>query len=289
MFYFHRQASDGWDLKKFEDRMAAIREASGEELAARTDLEDLAAQWDSPKADKTYLERVWTNRWTAQGAQAFNVRRFKALGLPGETIPRGAFVTLGFDGARFRDATGLVMTDVRSGMQQKMFFEERPLEAPEDWEVDEKEADNAVRFVFKNYRVLLFNADPPYWNSTVGEWSARYGDSKYTKRPIVQEFWTNKQERMIKAIQAYEDAIASGALSHNEDDDGDLVRHVGNAGKRLVNLLEPETGKRLFILGKLHKDRKFDLCMAAILSWQARMDAMKYLPKKRPGRVVRVR
>ena len=94
---------------------------------------------------------------------------------------------------------------------------------------------------------------------------------------------------MIKAIQAYEDAIASGALSHNEDDDGDLVRHVGNAGKRLVNLLEPETGKRLFILGKLHKDRKFDLCMAAILSWQARMDAMKYLPKKRPGRVVRVR
>ncbi|GAT03489.1 hypothetical protein [Mycolicibacterium fortuitum] len=289
MFYFHRQASDGWDLKKFEDRIAAIREASGEELAARTDLEDLASQWDAPKADKTYLERVWTNRWTAQGAAAFNVRRFKALGLPGETIPRGAYVTLGFDGARFRDATGLVMTDVRTGMQQKMFLAEKPLEASDDWEVDEKEVDAAVRSVFKNYRVLLFFADPPWWNSTVGDWSARYGESRVTKRPIVQEFWTNKQERMIKAISAYEDAIVSGAISHNEDDDGDLVRHVGNAGKKLLNIVDTETGKRLWILGKLHKDRKFDLCMASILSWQARMDVLGKIPKKRPGRVVRVR
>lgn len=37
MFYFHRQASDDWDMDKFEDRVEAIREASGPELAARTD------------------------------------------------------------------------------------------------------------------------------------------------------------------------------------------------------------------------------------------------------------
>lgn len=287
--YIHRQAGDGWDMKKFEDRCKAIVEASGPELAARTDVEALAARWDRPKADKSYLERVWTNRWTQQGASAFSVRRFKALGLPGETIKRGAFVTLGFDGARFRDSTGLVLTDVRSGMQQKLFLEEKPLDADEDWEVDEALVDAAVRQAFKSYRVMLFYADPPYWNSTVGQWSARYGDSKYTKRPIVQEFWTSKQERMIRAIQAYQDAIGSGALSHNEDDEGDLVRHVGNAGKKLLNRQDPETGQFLWILGKLHRDRKFDLCMAAILSWQARMDALKYLPKKRPGRVQRVR
>ncbi|KKB99468.1 terminase large subunit [Mycolicibacter arupensis] len=289
LFYFHRQASDDWDLTDFEERIEAIREASGPELAERTDLEDLASQWDQPKADKTYLERVWTNRWTAQGAAAFNVRRFKALGLPGHVIPRRAFVTLGFDGARFRDATGLVMTDVRTGMQQKMFLAERPLNAPDDWEVNEKEVDTAVRYVFANYRVLLAYCDPPFWNSTVGEWSARYGESRVTKRPIVQEFWTSKQERMIRAIGAYADAIVSGAISHNEDDDGDLVRHVGNAGKRFLNRLDPDTGMPLWILSKLHKDRKFDLCMAAILSWQARMDVLGKLPKKRPGRVVKVR
>ncbi|GAA2418201.1 terminase [Mycolicibacterium llatzerense] len=289
MWYFHRQASDGWDMNVFEDRVEAIREASGDDLAARTDLEDLASQWDIPGADKPYLERVWTNRWTQQGASAFNQRRFKSLGLPGELIPRGAFVTLGFDGARFRDSTGLVLTDVRTGMQQKLFLEEKPTDGADDWEVSEDLVDAAVRQAFKSYRVLLFYADPPFWNSTVGIWSARYGESKYTKRPIVQEFWTSRQERMIRAIQAYQDAIASGALSHNEDDDGDLVRHVGNAGKKLLNRQDPETGQFLWILGKLHKDRKFDLCMAAILSWQARMDALKYLPKKRPGRVQRVR
>lgn len=289
LLYFHRQASDGWNLTKYEDRIEAIREASGPELAERTDLEDLAAQWDQPKADKTYLERVWTNRWTAQGAAAFNVRRFKALGMPGHVIRRRAYVTLGFDGARFRDSTGLVMTDVRTGLQQKMFLVERPLNAREDWEVDEREVDNAVRFIFANYRVLLAYADPPYWSSTVGEWSARYRDSPVTKRPIVQEFWTAKQERMIKAILAYDDAIRSGALSHNEDDGGDLVRHVGNAGKKFLNRLDPDTGMPLWILKKLHEDRKFDLCMAAILSWQARMDVLGKLPKKRTGQVVRVR
>ena len=289
MFYFHRQASDGWDLTKFEDRIEAIREASGPELAARTDLEDIAAQWDEPKVDTAYLERVWTNRWTQQGAQAFNIRRFKALGLPGIWIPRRAFVTLGFDGARFRDATGLVTTDVRTGMQQKAYLCERPLEAAEDWEVDETEVDAAVREVFKSCRVLLFYADPPHWNSTVGDWAARYGESRVTKRPIVQEFWTNKQDRMIKAIQAYADAIAAGRISHNEDDEGDLVRHVGNAGKHLLKRVDPETGQQLWILGKLHPDRKFDLGMAGVLSWQARMDVLGKLPRKKPGPVVRVR
>ncbi|MFA4080486.1 phage terminase family protein [Mycobacteroides salmoniphilum] len=282
MFYFHRQASDGWDLTKFEDRVEAIREASGPELSARTDLEDLAAQWDEPKADKAYLERVWTNRWTQQGAQAFNIRRFKALGLPGIWIPRRAFVTLGFDGARFRDATGLVVTDVRSGMQQKAYLCEKPLDAPAEWEVDEREVDAAVCEVFKTCRVLLMYADPPHWNSTIGDWAVRYGESRITKRPIVQEFWTNKQDRMIKTIQAYGDAIVTGRITHNEDDEGDLVRHVGNAGKHFLNRQDLETGKQLWILGKLHRDRKFDLCMASILSWQARMEVFGLVkPTKR--------
>ena len=67
LFYFHRQASDGWDMDQFEQRVEAIREASGPELSERTDLEEIASRWDRPKADKTYLERVWTNRWTPAG------------------------------------------------------------------------------------------------------------------------------------------------------------------------------------------------------------------------------
>lgn len=282
MFYFHRQASDGWDLTKFEDRMEAIREASGPELAARTDVEDLASQWDQPKADKAYLERVWTNRWTQQGAQAFDIVRWKSLELAGEQIPRRAPVTIGFDGARMRDATAFVVTDVRSGLQQLEGLWERPTDAPEDWEVDEDEVNEKRAELFKRFRVVKMYCDPPHWNYTVGAWSAHHPD-------VVEEFWTNQKRRMITSIQAFIDAIASGSLSHNSPDDGDLTRHVGNAGRHHTNLLDEETGERQWILGKLHKDRKFDAAMAAVLSWQARMDVLGTVTPKRRRVVGRIR
>jgi hypothetical protein len=293
MFYFHRQASDDWDMEVFEDRVEAIREASGPELAARTDLEDLASQWDLPSADKPYLERVWTNRWTQQGASAFDIKQFKTLARPHLSIPRRAFVTVGFDGARFRDSTAMVMTDVRTGLQQIEFLAEKPL-LDDEWEVSEAAVTAKWNFIRRNYRVMLMYADPPFWNSTVSEWSTKAGESLLTKKPIVQEFWTNKQDRMIKALLAYQDAIDSSKVIFADQKDGqpaqhgDLVRHVGNAGKLLLNRVDLETGKPLWLLTKIHKDRKFDACMAAVLSWQARMEVKKFLPAKR-GRVVRVR
>ncbi|OCB09239.1 terminase [Mycolicibacterium porcinum] len=296
MFYFHRQADDKWDMDKFEDRVEAIREASGPELAARTDLEDLASQWDIPNADKPYLERVWCNRWTQQGAQAFNLGLWKDLARPDKQIPSGAFVSVGMDGARFRDSTALVMTDVRTGLQQLEFLAEKPLDGEDSWEVDEVALTAKWNYIRRRYKVLLFYGDPAYWTSTLGAWSQKAGDSPYTKRPIVQEFWTNKQDRMVKSLLAYEDAIGSGKITYADIDmatdetkkHGDLTRHIGNAGKVYLNRVDIH-GKSLWILGKLHKDRKFDACMASVLSWQARMDALKYLPKTKTGTVVKVR
>lgn len=286
MFYFHRQASDDWDMDKFEDRCKAIIEASGPDLAARTDVEDLASQWDIPNADKPYLERVWTNRWTQQGLQAFNLGKFKTLARPELSIPRGAYVTVGFDGARFRDATGLIMTDVKTGLQQVEFLAEKPLN-DEDWEVNESELTAKWNYLRRSYKVLLMYGDPAYYTSTLGEWSAKAGVSPITKKPVVQEFWTNKQDRMIKSLLSYESAIASEMVTYSDSvlgtdepvKHGDLVRHVGNAGKKLLNRVDIQTGKRLWILCKLHKDRKFDLGMAAVLSWEARMEVLPLLPK----------
>lgn len=273
MFYFHRQASDGWDMDVFEERCEAIREASGDELAARTDVEDLASQWDVPKADVAYLERVWCNRWTQQGLQAFNLRRWKDLRRPGAVIPRRAMVTIGFDGARMRDSTAMVVTDVRTGLQVLAGLWERPHDADEDWEVDESEVNAKRAELFRTYRVVKMYADPPHWNYTVGAWAAKHPD-------VVEEFWTNQRHRMIRTIQTYVGAMQSGVLGHDDDPEtGDFSRHIGNAGKQYTNLVDPQTGERLWILGKLHKERKFDGAMAAVLSWQARMDVLPKLPK----------
>lgn len=266
LFYFHREASPGFDLRTIEGRMAAVDNASSRAVAAWSDFEDIAEQWDRPKADRRYLERVWTNRWISAAAQAFDVVRFTALGRLGATIPAGALVTAGFDGARFRDATALVLTAVDTGLQELALLVERPLDAPEAWEVDPVEVTEALEQVMARYAVWRLYADPPHWVETVGAWSGRWPDQ-------VEEWWTHRRRPMAEAVRAYQEAIAGGTVLNNGDPD--LVRHIGNAGRVETNLRDELTGERLVILGKLHQERKFDGAMAAVLSWAARLDALR--------------
>ncbi|MGW4719782.1 terminase, partial [Nocardia sp. NPDC004260] len=254
-------------------------EASGPDVAEWSDIEGIAGQWDRPKADKTYLERVWTNRWTQMSAQAFDVRKWNALGLTGEQIPLRARVTVGFDGARMRDSTAIVVVDVDTGFAQLEGLWERPEDAEDDWEVDESEVTEKVAELMRRFRVAKMYCDPPHWNNTVGEWSVTWPDK-------VEEWWTNRTRPMVNAITDFIEAIDTGRLSHNGDPD--LTRHIGNAGKRQTNLLD-ERGERMWILGKLHPTRKFDACMAAILAWKARMDVVSEPPKKRGHRAARIR
>jgi phage terminase large subunit-like protein len=269
LFYFHRQASDGYDMDLQSERVKAVEEASGPDVAEWSDLEWIASMWEDPGMDRTYWERVWTNRWTAQEAQAFDVNNWNDLADGPKRIPAKAQVTIGFDGARMKDATAIVTTDIKTGFQQLDFLQERPLDAEDDWEIDESEVTEKVAELFKRYRVQKMYCDPAHWNSTVGEWSVKYPD-------VVEEWWTHRHRPMIKAIQGFSDAIDSEKLSHDGNDD--FARHVGNAGKHMLNLRD-EHGERLWILGKLHPDRKFDACMAAILSWQARMDELGAVKK----------
>jgi phage terminase large subunit-like protein len=202
------------------------------------------------------------------------------LGKIGERIPAKAWVTIGFDGARMRDSTAFVVTDIKTGFQQLGGLWSRPPNADDHWEVDEAEVSDTFAQLMRTYRVRKVYCDPPYWNTTIGEWAVKYPD-------VVEEWWTNKHTRMIGAIQGFSDAIASGKLSH--DGDIDLAEHVGNAGKHMLNGIRDERGERKWILGKLHQDRKFDACMAAILSWQARMDELGSVAPKRRRRVQRIR
>lgn len=281
LFYFHRQASDGYDLDDFEQRLEAVREASGPDVAEWSDLHAIASRWDKPGVDRAFLERVWLNRWTQSGAQAFDVKRWSVLALDGERIERGARVTLGFDGARFDDATAFVITDIDTGFQQMGGLWERPEFGAADWEVPEDEVTERFREIMRTYRVQRVYCDPPHWTSTVGQWEARHPEKVF-------EWWTNRRREMVKAIQEYAEAIATGHLSH--DGDPDLTRHLANAGRQETQLRD-ENGERLWILGKIHPERKFDACMAAILSWKARSDLIRkgHTMKRRRGGVARAR
>jgi hypothetical protein len=271
-------------MSKFTERCKAIIEASGPELAERTDVENIASRWDKPKIDKGYLDRVWCNTWEQHGSQAFNLVRWKACRRPGHRISAGRWVTIGFDGSRKRDSTGFVVTDMRTGLQQVEGFWPRPVDADPSWEVPELEVNAKRAELFRRYRVMMLYADPAYWNYTVGDWAAHDPDR-------VQEWWTNQPRRINKTMELYSDAMWSGEVGHDsvrDDptsfDNGALTTHVGNTGKHFTTLVADQTADEkdltyVWIPIKLHRTRKIDLAVAAALSWQARVDYLDKLPK----------
>lgn len=286
LFYLYRTDDGGHDLSKKPDRIKAVAEATGPAGEwGPGQFDDIASQWDRPGADHGYLERVWLNRWVKSGRQAFDVKRWADLHLVGgregagerKRIPRKALVGVGFDGARLRDATALVVTELATGTQELVAIWERDLDV-EDWEVPEDEVHAAVEDIFATYDVWRMYADPPYWVTEVGEWSGQH-------QGRVEEWWTNRIKTTAYAVRAYREAIGSGALGWSYDDPHhtDLARHIANAGQSRTNFVD-DAGEALYILGKIHPDRKFDAAMAGLLSWQVYLDAVKAGVNKKPVR-----
>jgi hypothetical protein len=276
LFYFHREASPGHNMETLAGRIAAIAEATGPVGEyAPGQFREIARQWDRPKADKQYLERVWTNRWTRSAAQAFDVKRWGELVVE-RAIPAGSFVTAGFDGARFRDSTGIVLTDIATGLQQLWATWERPLDA-EEWEAPEDEVTAAWEQITARFDLWRCYGDPPHWTETYGSWSARWPDQ-------FEEWWTARTRAMAFAVREYREAMDTAAVHHvlrpgNTTDEA-FDNHIAGAGRKDVNIFDDE-GKRLYVLAKIHPDRKFDNAMAGCLSWQARLEALRTSAKSR--------
>lgn len=265
LFYFHRQASDAHDLSTEEGARAAVIEASGPAAAWR-DIDSIVELWRDPTTDRAYWERVWCNRRVRGSHRAFDVDRWAALARPDSPVKDGDLITLGFDGAVFHDGTGLVATHVESGYQWVLGVWEAPLH-DRDWQVPVDEVHAAVAAAFERWDVWRLYADPPYWQSWLATWAGQWGSDR------VIEWWTNRRTPMTYALQGFADALAEGTLSH--DGHEALRRHIANAC-RLDLPNRDEQGHPLWLIRKERSDSplKIDLAMAAVLSWEARTDAI---------------
>lgn len=298
LLFLARWAGDEHDdLSTVELRIPAIAEAYGGPEFGPGHFESIAKKWDRPKADLAYLERVYLNRWRKSGSMAFSARRIDELtvdldqlGIDPATygqIPAGAFCTLGFDGARFRDSTGFVLTDIGTGRQQLVGGWERPEDLPEDaeWEIDENEVTQTLAEIFATWDVWKLYGDPPHWTETMGSWSVKWPDQ-------VEEWWTQRYTRMAYTLREYVEAIDSETVSYGgtPDQQADLVRHLKQAGRKDLRLLD-DHGQPLWVMQKQsgRRDLKFDFAMAAVLSWKARLDAIKTgaKPRRRTRRAPR--
>ena len=264
LFFFHRQAGDEHDLETEEGAEAAVKEASGTAESWR-DIDSIVELWRDPTTDRKFWERVWCNRPVQSAKKAFDLQAFKALEKKVE-IPNGSLIVLGFDGAQRRDATAIVATHIASGHQWVPGCWEQPLN-DDTWSVPSDEVNDCVEDLFTRYNVWRMYADPPYWQTWLANWQGQYGGKR------VIEWWTNRRRAMAAALKAYEQAIADQALSHGGD--SALVRHIGNAYRHNTPQRD-ENDEPYWVIRKERHDSplKIDTAMAAVLSWEARNDAI---------------
>jgi hypothetical protein len=279
-FFFHRQASETHDLTTPDGARAAVIEASGPAASWR-DIDGIVSLLSDPGVDRAYWERVWCNRLVKGATQAFSVELWKTRTRPDNPVKRGDLITLGFDGAVFHDSTGLVATHVETGYQWVPGLWERPPSLPKEqpWQVPCEEVDALVRWLFTEYTVWRLYADPPYWQSWIAAWA---GDPKLGPTKVI-EWWTNRRRQMTAALENFTTDLTSGTLAH--DGDPRLARHLGNSRRHDLPGPPDEQGKHLWLIQKDRPDspHKIDLAMAAVLSWEARTDAIAAGAGKAPA------
>lgn len=266
LLFDHREARHDFDFEDDEELHEALVDVYGA-AAVYQDLDRIIAEIRDPQTDEAAARRFYLNQVVRATEQAFDPIRWGEMADVEHVVPDRALITLGFDGARFHDATGLVATEVATGYQFVLGVWEKPFDASDDWKVDEAEVHQVVDMAFDRYDVWRMYADPPYWETEVGEWAARHGEKK------VMEWYTHRNRYMAYAVRAFVTAQMSGALSH----DGDSVyrRHIANARRKNLRMRD-ESGRFLWVITKEHagSPNKIDLAMAGILSWEARNDAL---------------
>ena len=221
-------------------------------------------------ASDSYLSRP---EWTARSVAALADRE------PPVVVPdlaAGDVIALGFDGSRKRargmaDATALVACRISDGLIHPLGIWEQPQRVgDEEWRVPVDEVDACVREAFKVYKPVAFYADPAKWEGFVAQWEARYGAKlkvKATRSNPIEWWMTGGRARLVtQALEQFRGAVQDDELIHSGDPT--LTAHILNARVR------SRSGG--FGIYKEHPDspNKIDAAIAAVLAWQARLDAI---------------
>lgn len=303
LLYDHREAPPETDVWERESLIAGLRVAYGDSSnhpdgcvihdppcgPGHSDIEEHVARiWHSdadPQGSRAnFLNQIThaSDSWLDQVTWAARYGDRDELDvLP---IADRDIITLGFDGSRGRfkgkpDATALIGCRVSDGHM----FEVRVWEAGHDknkwpnWSPPMPEIEAEIAKCFERYRVAAFYCDPAKdWRSHVNAWEAQYasrlvktsGKQVTATRDHPFEWWmTGGRSGLIqRAIEQLEGAVRNGDMTH--DGSADLTRHVLNARRRI------RAGKLTLQKEHDYSSNKIDAAVAAVLAWQARLDAV---------------
>lgn len=297
LYYDHREAPATTDMFDRESLVLGLRTAYGDSSGhpdgcvihdpacapGHVDIDHLVATiWD-PTSEVQESRSDFLNQITHAGNSWLSQPEWAACGPKKDPVTREFVsprvidprepITLGFDGSRSRtrgktDATALIGCAVSDGYIFLIAAWEHP-DNVESWQVPTVEVDAKISETFTKFNVVGFYADPAKWESYVADWEARF--SKHLKigrpgHPI--EWWmTGGRSGLIaKALEQFHTAVVEGEMSH--DGSSILTRHILNARRKVRN--------GTLQIGKKHPDSedKIDAAVAAVLAWQARIDAL---------------
>ena len=289
LLYDHRWG-ECEDLSAEEMLREAIAEAFGEAIEWN-DIDAIVDEFYDTRKDPADSRRYFLNVRESAGDAFLRHHEWSGCSAPDKIVGVGEAITLGFDGSRGRargkpDATALIGCRVSDGH----LFEIGVWEAPngpgqDDWMPPLPEIEAAVADAFRRYKVVAAYMDPAKdWRSYVNAWEAKYGRRLKirVKADHPMEWWMTGGRTHINevAIESFLGAVLNGDLTH--DGSFKLTQHVLNARRRIR--------RQKLALGKEHdySPNKIDACVAAVLAWQARLDAVaKGVGRRRSGAVPR--
>ncbi|HMV75120.1 MAG TPA: hypothetical protein PKB00_11160 [Microthrixaceae bacterium] len=245
------------------------------------DIERLIEDVRDPDTTEADARRFYLNE-TWQGADAaWSADLWAPLADPDKgTPPDRDLIALGFDGARFHDATAIVGVRLEDRHEFLIAVWERPVDVDDDdWEVPGQEVAEAMAMAFDRWKVHLAYFDPPYWESEIDGWAGQWS--------AVKKWWTNRTKPMAYSVRAFDQMVRAGGCSY--DGSNVLTRHTLNAQKRTTTVRDDD-GRFLWTIQKKgpKSPLKIDARMAGILAHEAAGDAITLgaLRKKRSGNAV---
>jgi hypothetical protein len=266
IFRLHPQAAAGLSYRNKAERRKIHRHVY--RGCRWVDLDSIEAEAvELLEVDPGQAERFFGNRTVAGADRAFDVDQWHELADTAHTPAPGALITLGTDGARFDDALAIIATEVENGYQWPIGIWERPPTASAGYEHPFDEIDGAVEDAFELFDVWRMYVDPQYIDHLVDRWQGRWGD----KRVIA--WYMNRPRQVGYAVRNFTAAIGAGDVSH--DGDKAFARHISNARAQKMNIYD-ENRRPLHSISKdrPHSPNKIDGAAAAVLSWEARGDAI---------------
>jgi hypothetical protein len=288
MLFDHREAPPETDPSDEDSLRAGLSFAYGDSIDVNggwAPIDRLVAEYWDPDTEPQDARRFYLNQITHATDSLVSQPDWAGVADASKVIADRDLIVMGFDGSRGRakgkpDATALIGCRVEDGHLFELGVWEAADGPGQDvWSPPMAEIEAAVADAFARFNVVAFYCDPAKdWRSHVNAWEARWSRKVPVKvsadHPF--EWWmTGGRSGLIqRAIEQFDGAVRNGDLSH--DGSFALTRHVLNARRRV------RSGKLTLAKEHDYSPRKIDACVAAVLAYQARLDAIAKGAAKRP-------